>query len=61
MQNPFRYFNSSPEVIRLTVMMYIRYPHCHEERRACQLLNPALLRRLLRWLAALSPARVFTS
>jgi hypothetical protein len=26
MGNPFRYFNSSPEVIRLTVMMYIRYP-----------------------------------
>ena len=26
MQNPFRYFNSSPEVIRLAVMMYIRYP-----------------------------------
>ncbi len=26
MQNPFRYFNSSPEVIRLSVMMYIRYP-----------------------------------
>ena len=26
MQNPFRYFNSSPEVIRLTVMMYVRYP-----------------------------------
>lgn len=26
MQNAFRYFNSSPEVIRLTVMMYIRYP-----------------------------------
>ena len=26
MQNPFRYFNISPEVIRLTVMMYIRYP-----------------------------------
>ena len=26
MQNPFLYFNSSPEVIRLTVMMYIRYP-----------------------------------
>jgi hypothetical protein len=23
MRNPFRYFNSSPEVIRLTVMMYI--------------------------------------
>jgi putative transposase len=26
MKTPFRYFNSSPEVIRLTVMMYIRYP-----------------------------------
>ena len=26
MHNPFRCFNSSPEVIRLTVMMYIRYP-----------------------------------
>ncbi len=26
MQNPFRYFNSSTEVICLTVMMYIRYP-----------------------------------
>ena len=25
MRNPFRYFNSSPEVIRLAVMMYIRY------------------------------------
>ena len=25
MKNPFRYFNSSPEVIRLAVMMYVRY------------------------------------
>jgi putative transposase len=25
MRNPFRYFNSSPEVIGLTVMMYLRY------------------------------------
>lgn len=24
--NPFRYFNSSPEVIRLMVMMYVRFP-----------------------------------
>jgi putative transposase len=24
--NPFRYFNSSPEVIRLVVMMYVRFP-----------------------------------
>ena len=26
MRNPFRYCNSSPEVIRLAVMVYIRYP-----------------------------------
>jgi putative transposase len=26
MKNPFRYFNSSPKFIRLTVMMYVRYP-----------------------------------
>jgi putative transposase len=52
MRNPFRYFNSSPEVIRLVVMMYIRYPPslrqvedilfergidiCHETVRHCQ-------------------------
>ncbi len=24
--SPFRYFNSSPEVIRLAVMMYVKYP-----------------------------------
>jgi putative transposase len=24
--NPFRYFNSSLEVIRLAVMLYVRYP-----------------------------------
>ena len=26
MANPFRYFNSSPEVIHLVVMMYVKYP-----------------------------------
>ena len=26
MRNPFRYFNSAPEVIGLAVMMYIRFP-----------------------------------
>jgi putative transposase len=26
MSNPFRYFNSSPQVIHLVVMMYVRYP-----------------------------------
>jgi putative transposase len=26
MRKPFRYLNSSPEVIRLAVLMYLRYP-----------------------------------
>jgi hypothetical protein len=26
MKSPFRYFNSSPEVICLVVMMYLKYP-----------------------------------
>ncbi len=26
MRNPFRYFNSSPEVIRQAVLLYVRYP-----------------------------------
>ncbi len=26
MRNPFRYFKTSPEVIRLAVMMYVRFP-----------------------------------
>ena len=26
MKNPFRYCNSSPEIIRLTVMKYVRFP-----------------------------------
>ena len=26
MSDPFRHFNSSPEVIRLVVMMYVKYP-----------------------------------
>lgn len=26
MSNPFRYFNSSPEVIRTAVLMYVKYP-----------------------------------
>jgi len=25
-QNPFKYFKNSPEIIRLAVMYYIRYP-----------------------------------
>ena len=26
MRNPFRYYKTSPDVIRLAVMMYIRFP-----------------------------------
>ena len=26
MSDPFRYFSSSPDVIRLVVMMYVKYP-----------------------------------
>ena len=26
MKNPFLYFNSLPEIIRLAVMMYVRFP-----------------------------------
>jgi putative transposase len=36
MKTPFRYFNSSPEIIRLTVMMYIRYPHTSKKHGNCQ-------------------------
>lgn len=25
-KNPFRYFRSSPDVIRMVVMLYVRYP-----------------------------------
>ena len=30
--NPFRYFDSSPEVIRLMAIMYVRYLHQLETR-----------------------------
>ena len=30
-ENPFRYFNSSPEVIRLVVLMYVRFPTTTEQ------------------------------
>ncbi|HXQ14576.1 MAG TPA: hypothetical protein VN814_08160 [Caulobacteraceae bacterium] len=32
--SPFRYFNSSPEVIRLVAMMYVKYPLLVEPLRA---------------------------
>jgi putative transposase len=35
MSNPFRYFNSSPEIIRLAVMMYVKYPLSLRNVEAC--------------------------
>ena len=36
MSNPFRYFKTSPEIIRLAVMMYVRFPlslrQAHQQR-----------------------------
>ena len=43
--NPFRYFDSSPEVIQLVVMMYLRYPlslRNVEDRRCQRKLHEAL-------------------
>ena len=31
LKNPFRYFHSSPEVIRMVVMLYVRYPAALKE------------------------------
>jgi len=33
MRNPFRYFKTSPEIIRLAVMMYVRFPLFVTKRR----------------------------
>jgi putative transposase len=29
-RSPFRYFRTSPEIIRLAVMMYVRFRHCQK-------------------------------
>jgi transposase-like protein len=34
-RNPFRYFNSSPEVIRLVVMMYVKFPLSLRDVEVC--------------------------
>jgi hypothetical protein len=33
MNNPFRYFKTSPKIIRLAVMMYVRFPYRRGSRR----------------------------
>ena len=33
MSNPFRYFNSSPKIIRLAVLMYVKYPRTCSRHR----------------------------
>ena len=54
-QNPFRYFNSSPEIIRLAVMMYVRFPlslrqveHLLSERGSTSAMRPWVLVEPLR-------------
>ena len=37
MSNPFRYFNSSPEVTRPVVKMYVRYTLSHAQVASAQL------------------------
>jgi len=44
--NPFRYFDSSPEVIRLVVMMYVKYPLSLRNVEGC--CQPKRIRRCLR-------------
>jgi len=58
--NPFRYFNSSPEVIRLVSMMYVRYPlslRNLEEGIARQIPRGSLRRLLTVFVLPLSFAR----
>jgi len=51
MRNPSRSFNSSPEIIRLTVMMYIRYPL--SLRRVEDILFERGIDKLGNWVAVL--------
>ena len=37
MKSPFRYFKTSPEIIRLAVMIYVRFPL---SLRNCQTIRP---------------------
>ena len=45
MKNPFRYFVSSPEVIRLTVMMCVWYPLPDDIREALVLVHDGTMPR----------------
>ena len=45
MRNPFRYFNSSPEVFRITVMLYICYPLSLQSRFLCRRSRKNVLRK----------------
>jgi len=46
--NPFRWFDSSPEVIRLVVLMYVKYPLSLRNLEDL-LAEPRLLERSSRW------------
>jgi len=47
MTNPVRYFNSSPDVIRLAVMMVIRYPLSPRDARHAVIADNTVLPRAL--------------
>ena len=49
MKSPFRYFKTSPEIIRLAVMMYVRFP-----LSLLTLRSERYYRTLMTWLFALS-------
>jgi len=58
MKNPFRYFKTSPEVIRLAVMMYIRLPL--SENRVMPFSSPFLRKKPERWCFGSSAFPSFT-
>jgi hypothetical protein len=62
MRNPFKYFKTSPEIIRLAVMMYIRFPlslrngNGRRHERGIDRGGSANLGRFYKWLFGLSSA-----
>ena len=51
MHNPWRYFNSSPEVIRSAVMLYVAVL----QRRNCQARPPPVMRSIIAIAALIAP------
>jgi hypothetical protein len=57
MSNPFRYFNSSPEVIRLVVMMYVGVVTLSTQRREAVFVTRNFKQRRLPRTTRSSPRR----